>query len=114
MAGDTNHNRPSGRGISATDGHAVAVLVGRIRSGDASELSRGLSHGNVVDEIQAGPPASRPVMTLKSAVVFTWGNGSAGTANPRAEQRGSHPSPGRHSTSRPAGTDARTLSLWAS
>ena len=46
-----------------------------------------------------------------SSVEFVTGKGSAGTGNPRRSQIGSQPSPRFHSTSRLAGTSARTAAL---
>ena len=66
--------------------------------------------------VVVGPyaPASSPVMALKSEVEFRCGKGSGGSVTPRAAHSGAHPSPGRHSTSRPGGASARTRALCAS
>jgi hypothetical protein len=55
--------------------------------------------------------ASSPAMARNSSVVLTWGNGSSGTASPSPSQSGAQPSPGDHSMSRSAGTEARTSAL---
>jgi sterol desaturase/sphingolipid hydroxylase (fatty acid hydroxylase superfamily) len=54
---------------------------------------------------------SRPSMTRNSSVVLTWGNGSEGSDTPSISHNGPQPSPGDHSKSRPAGTEARTSAL---
>ena len=57
---------------------------------------------------------SQPMRDRNSAVLLLCGKGSAGSGTPRAAHRGPQPSPGCHSTSRSAGTAARTAALWAS
>jgi hypothetical protein len=49
----------------------------------------------------------------KSSEVFVCGNAMSGTAIPKAEQIGSHPSCGCQSMSRSPGTSARTAALCA-
>jgi hypothetical protein len=53
-------------------------------------------------------------MVRKPAASFERGNGSSGMGTPSAAHSGSHPSAGRHSTSRVGAIAARTAALWRS
>ena len=88
----------------------------------ADELVRVLAAVEIVDvdhgahgpnDTAAGySPSVRSIDDRKSSDVFVWGNGSAGSGTPSAAHSGPHPSPGCHSTSRPAGIALRTSSVF--
>ncbi len=100
---------------SASAGEPRIRPHARTRRGRAAHLPGGPSPASLTATSPRGySPDWTPILVWKSAVVFSCGNSSLGTSSPSAEQIGSHPSPGRQSISRSAGTSRRTSPLCRS